>query len=103
MMGRHAANSSCEEREIIVQRLAWGHLPHFLIEDDLRTGRLLSIRGRHLQGKMEELVAARRRDRPHGPVAMRLWNYLQEQAPRFRSVLGREGGRVRRRRAGIAT
>jgi DNA-binding transcriptional LysR family regulator len=80
------------KREIILQGLAWGHLPHFLIEDDLRAGRLLSIKGRHLPGKVEELVAGRRRDRPHGPVANRLWGYLQEQAPGFQEALGGRKG-----------
>jgi DNA-binding transcriptional LysR family regulator len=90
------------KREIILQSLAWGHLPHFLIENDLRAGRLLSISGRHLPGKVEELVAARRRDRPHGPVSTRLWTYLQEQAPRFQEALGGRravGSRRHRRRS----
>ncbi|MEI2453528.1 LysR family transcriptional regulator [Lysobacter firmicutimachus] len=69
------------KKEIVLQGLGWGHLPRFLIEDELADGRLLSIAGRYLPGRREELVAARRNDRPHGPVATRLWRYLAEQAP----------------------
>ncbi|UXY55590.1 LysR family transcriptional regulator [Pseudomonas tohonis] len=69
------------KKEVILQGLGWGHLPRFLIEDELRSGELLSIAGRHLPGRTEELVAARRQDRPHGPVAGRLWAHLREQAP----------------------
>ena len=75
------------KKEIIVQGLGWGHLPRFLIEDELRDGRLRSIAGRHLPGRTEELVVARRRDRPHGPVAKRLWDYIQRAAPALRRAL----------------
>jgi len=69
------------KKEIILQGAAWGHLPDFLIERELRDGRLVSIAGRHLQGGRVELTAARRRDAPHGPVAGRLWQHLLERAP----------------------
>jgi DNA-binding transcriptional LysR family regulator len=72
------------KKELILQGMAWGHLPRYLIERELRDGRLLSIAGRYLPGKTEELVIARRSDRPHGPVANRLWDYLQEQASKLR-------------------
>lgn len=71
------------KKEIIVQGAAWGHLHDFLIEQDLREGRLLSIAGRHLRGGRVELTAARRRDLPHGPVATRLWKHVEEQAAAF--------------------
>src|SRR5882724_2144127 len=45
------------KREIILQGMGWGHMPGFLIEQDLRAGRLLSIAGRHLRGGRAELVA----------------------------------------------
>ncbi len=66
------------KRELILHGMAWGHLPGFLIEDDLRDGRLLSLRGRHMPGRTEVLAAMRRRDRPHGPVAEALWDSLRE-------------------------
>ncbi|CAD5109016.1 LysR family transcriptional regulator [Zestomonas carbonaria] len=75
------------KKEVILQGLGWGHLPRFLIEEELRDGSLQSIAGRYLPGRTEEVVAARRHDRPHGPVANRLWDHIREQAPRFRSEL----------------
>ncbi|MCG6541663.1 LysR family transcriptional regulator [Pseudomonas sp. KSR10] len=71
--------------EVVLQGMAWGHLPLFMIEEELRNGRLISIAGRHFPGVAEELVASRRRDRPHGPVAMRLWKHIQEWADAVRS------------------
>jgi DNA-binding transcriptional LysR family regulator len=84
------------KKELILQGMAWGHLPRFLIETELRDGRLLSIAGHHFPGVVEDLVAARRRDRPHGPVAGLLWEFLQQHAP----VLGPTMGRVPRAMVG---
>jgi DNA-binding transcriptional LysR family regulator len=77
------------KKELIVHGMAWGHLPRFMVEDELRQGRLLSIAGRHFPGVVDELAAARRRDRPHGPVANRLWAFLAEHAPVLKPALGR--------------
>jgi DNA-binding transcriptional LysR family regulator len=68
------------KKELILQGMGWGHLPTFLIAEELRDGRLLSIAGKHFAGTEGDLVAARRRDVPHGPVATRLWSYIAEQA-----------------------
>ena len=66
------------KKEVILQGLAWGHLPDFMIGKELREGRLVSLAGRYLTGSVEELVLARRADRPHGPVASELWSHFQE-------------------------
>jgi DNA-binding transcriptional LysR family regulator len=68
------------KKEVILQRMGWGHLPDYLIRRELRDGRLLSLAGRHLPGSTLELVAARRGDVPHGPVACRLWDFIGSQA-----------------------
>lgn len=68
------------KKEVILHGMGWGHLPQFLIEPELHDGRLLSIAGRHLPGGTEELVVARRGDRPQGPVANRLWEYIRQNA-----------------------
>jgi len=87
------------KKEMILQGMAWGHLPRFMIEEELRVGRLLAIVGRHFPGVTEELVAARRRDRPHGPVANQLWKHLEAQAPTLRSIIGPAKASKRRARA----
>ena len=77
------------KKELILRGMAWGHLPRFLVEDELRSGKLRSIAGRHFPGVVEELVAARRSDRPHGPVAQRLWALLASHAPVLSPAMGR--------------
>ena len=71
------------KRELILQGMAWGHMPRYLIERDLRDERLVEITGRHLKASQLELVAARRRGLPHGPVASRLWHHIQERSKAF--------------------
>lgn len=77
------------KKELILHGMAWGHLPRFLIDAELREGTLLSIAGRHFPGMVQELAVARRRDRPHGPVANRLWDFLGDHAPVLEPALGR--------------
>ena len=71
------------KRELILQGMGWGHLPKYLIDQDLRQQRLRDITGKHLKGGQVEVVVARRREAPHGPVATRLWRYLEEEADAF--------------------
>ena len=75
------------KKDLILHGLAWGHMPHFLVQDELRDGRLLSIAGPHLPGHGEMLAAVRRSDRPHGPVAQALWDSLRRTAPQVRTWL----------------
>jgi DNA-binding transcriptional LysR family regulator len=71
------------KRELILQGMGWGHMPKFLIDQDLRKKRLLDISGKHLRGGEVEIVVARRREAPHGPVASQLWRHIGEQANAF--------------------
>ncbi|MEB8339560.1 LysR family transcriptional regulator [Streptomyces endophyticus] len=77
------------KKELILHGMAWGHVPRFMIETELRNGSLISIAGRHFPGVVEELSAARRRDRPHGPVADQLWDFLARHTPVLKPTLGR--------------
>lgn len=85
------------KKELILQGMGWGHMPHFLVAAELKAGRLRSIAGKHFPGGSAELVAARRRDKPHGPIANRLWDYISREAPAF-AIAGDER-RSRRRGA----
>jgi DNA-binding transcriptional LysR family regulator len=71
------------KKELILQGMGWGHLPQYLIAQDLRRGRLIPITGKHFKGGRTELVAARRRNVPHGPIADRLWQFIDEQASKL--------------------
>jgi DNA-binding transcriptional LysR family regulator len=77
------------KKELIMQGMGWGHLPQYLIEKELRDGALLPITGRYFKGGEIDIVAARRRDVPHGPVADRLWQFIAERAAELRSGGGR--------------
>jgi DNA-binding transcriptional LysR family regulator len=68
------------KKELIVQGMGWGHMPEYLIEGELKAGKLLPITGQYFRGGQVDLVAARRRDAPHGPVANRLWQFIKDQA-----------------------
>ncbi|WP_426400480.1 LysR family transcriptional regulator [Ralstonia sp. R-29] len=97
-----AAPDQLMKKELILHGMAWGHLPRFLIDAELREGKLLSIAGRHFPGMVQELVVARRRDQPHGPVANRLWEFLGNHAPLLKPALGRmprQAGATTRKRA----
>jgi DNA-binding transcriptional LysR family regulator len=74
------------KKEVILPGIAWGHLPRFLIRQELDDGQRLSIASRSMPVRTEELVAARRTDRVHGPVAERLWHHLLREAPRLRAA-----------------
>jgi hypothetical protein len=79
------------KKQTILQGMGWGHMPEFMIADELRDGRLISIAGRHLRGGSGEIVAARRRDKPHGPIANRLWRYIEQQAQALKAVVEQIG------------
>lgn len=75
------------KKEVILQGLGWGHMPDFLVEDEMKNGRLVSLANAHLPGGEIELVAARRANRAHGPVATALWEELSStRAPAFRPL-----------------
>ncbi len=76
------------KRELIIQGMGWGHMPRYLIEQDLRKHRLIPITGKYFKGGQAELVAARQRKSQHGPIANRLWQYISEQAREFVNTVG---------------
>lgn len=69
------------KKELILHGLAWGHLPDWIIGDELRDGRLMSIQSPHLPGRKETVAALRLRGRPQGPVAEALWLRLRARFP----------------------
>lgn len=75
--GRHwTVADQAMKKEVIQEKMAWGYLPEFMVQQELREGRLLSLEGRHYKRISMEVVAARLRKRDHGPVANRLWHFL---------------------------
>ena len=66
------------KKELILQGMGWGHMPLHLVQKELRSGKLVSLEGRHFKRSTLDLVAARLRGRPAGPVASSLWRFLSE-------------------------
>jgi DNA-binding transcriptional LysR family regulator len=62
------------KKEVIVQGMAWGHMPRFLIEQELNNGKLVSIAGKYMKGVTREIVIARLAAPEKGIMAERLWN-----------------------------
>jgi DNA-binding transcriptional LysR family regulator len=77
---RWTVGDQMTKKEIILQGMGWGHMPAFLVDDELRARKLLSIAGKHFKGDEIPLVAARRRDAPHGPIAEKLWQFVALRA-----------------------
>ncbi len=69
------------KREVILHGLAWGHLPDFLVREDLESGRLISLVGPRLPGRSEIIGAGRLAARHAGPVMTRLWSWLELAEP----------------------
>lgn len=61
------------KKEVIVQGMGWGHMPAFLIEDELRKGSLISIAGKYIKAIQREIVIARLSAPKKGVMAERLW------------------------------
>lgn len=61
------------KKEVILQGMAWGHMPLFMIEHELNGGRLASLVGKHIKGITREIVIARLSATPKGAMAERLW------------------------------
>lgn len=64
------------KKEIILQRMAWGHMPLFLVEEELKTGELVSIEGEHIKGHVIDIVVARLSANETGIMAERLWQFF---------------------------
>jgi len=68
------------KKAVILQGMAWGHMPDFMIADELETGALVSIAGNCIKGINIDIVVARRATGQKGYMAERLWQYFQDKA-----------------------
>jgi DNA-binding transcriptional LysR family regulator len=64
------------KKELIVRGMGWGHMPLHMIDKELRSGKLVSLEGRHFKRSRLDIVVARRADRAQGPVASALWEAI---------------------------
>jgi DNA-binding transcriptional LysR family regulator len=68
------------KKEVTLQGLGWGHMPDYLIANELADGRLISFSNRHFPSGIARLVAARKVGKPQDPIASKLWLALEGQA-----------------------
>ena len=61
------------KKEVIMQGMAWGHMPLFIVADAIKCGKLISIAGKHIKGVTREIVIARQSTSVKGMMAERLW------------------------------
>nr|WP_132519626.1 LysR family transcriptional regulator [Rhizobium sp. BK376] len=67
------------KKQVILNAMGWGHMPRFLVEKEVGDGTLVDFTNGDFKGGRVDLVAARRRDRPHGPAGERLWHYIRSE------------------------
>lgn len=68
------------KKDVIKQGLGWGHMPRFLIEDELQQGALVALAVQGLPSHFVEIVVARRAEGVAGHVAAALWQFLAQSA-----------------------
>ena len=61
------------KKQVILERMAWGHMPLFLVENELLSGELLSIEGKYIKGHIRDIVIARLSEKPKGIMLEKLW------------------------------
>ena len=66
------------KRQLLLDGLGWGHMPQLMIAEDLAAGELVPLELSFLPKNTARLRLVRKRHKPHGPVATRLWNLLLE-------------------------
>lgn len=61
------------KKSIIVQGMAWGHMPDFMVAHALEEGTLMSIEGRWIKSSVVDIVVARVAGEYRGTMAKKLW------------------------------
>jgi len=64
------------KKEVILQKMAWGHMPLFLVKNELESGELQSIEGKYIKRRTLDIVVARLQGFQHGLITEQLWEKL---------------------------
>ena len=62
------------KKSIILEALAWGYMPEYLIQEDLQEARLVKIKEKPIE--KVNLYSYRKQLKTHGPVNEKIWNEL---------------------------
>ncbi len=64
------------KKSIIVQGMAWGHMPDFMVNRELEEGALVSVENHWIRGSVVDIGVARRAGEHWGAMAQKLWDYV---------------------------
>ncbi len=76
------------KKSIIVQGMAWGHMPDFMVNRELEDGTLISLEGRRIRGSVVNIMAARLADGHKGKIAQKLWDNFTAMANAEETMTG---------------
>ena len=68
------------KKAVIVQSMAWGHMPKFMIANELERGTLISIEGCWIKGSVIDIVIARIASEHRSSTAQKLWDLFSRKA-----------------------
>lgn len=74
-------NDQYTKIKIIKSGLGWGRVPQFMVQKELEKGELIQIKNNNFPPINLDLQAVRI-NKDHGPIAQKLWQYLQEISDR---------------------
>ena len=58
--------------------MGWGNMPKHLVEDEIKSGELVVLRSRDFKPFKVDVKMVRRKNKPVGPVAAKLWQLMQD-------------------------
>lgn len=64
------------KKELIKSGAAWGHLPDFLIKDELHNGNLVSLENKHIVERELKIALVRLRKKYYRPEEDAIWNCM---------------------------
>lgn len=70
-------NDFIMKKRIIASGMGWGHMPRHLVEDEIKNGELVVIGFEDYVSLKLDVKIVRRKNKPVGPVAEKLWRLMQ--------------------------
>lgn len=62
------------KRQVLIEGLAWGHMPHFMVDEDIAAGHLVSLEGQIIKRHSMQIDLVRRADQQQGIMGQKLWD-----------------------------
>ena len=70
-------NDFLTKKQMLLEGLGWGRLPLHMIEGELKSGHLLTLKIQNIKSVKVEIQAVRKLDGQIGPIATKIWNDLK--------------------------